>query len=910
MKTTLKKSIAALCLLASGLQAEIAITSNAFVRLGVADASKSTGMLAVEAGDYIAILAASNKGTTPTEQGMVIVPTNGATLGQLLFTSETRGTPATFIRYASVTASGGVDITINNPTAGYIEAGVYVVRATSGEAFEPISAAAFDSSGTATAITNAYAFSGAKNGVIIEAMSTYATSGATSTGSIALDAINPAATRMVGSTAFSGATAVVSSYALNGSNTKTSIVGLAFIGGATTNTPPPVASPDRTRLHPSGNYNVLFIAIDDLRPLINAYGETEPLRPITPSMDRLAEAGILFANAHCQQSVCNASRASLLTGLRSDTTRCWKLETFFRTMIPDVITLPQHFGNNGYRVHGIGKLYHSTTPTRQDVPLSWNEGWVDSDTDHTWYETAKAALEDQGTPNVSATDAGVVDRNGNPITDEAYGDGVAAALGVAKIAEYATSYQAAGTPFFLAVGFKKPHLPFNCPKAYWDLYDPTQIDLSTYTGIRKMPLGTNKFTAPFGTEPAAFLDIEGTSDNGMPTATEARHLIHGYLACVSYTDRQIGKLLDALEDPDGNPDTDDSIADNTIVVLWGDHGFHLGDHNGFWAKHANFEASTRVPLMVSTPALKTLGSAGRRCTALVELVDLYPTLLDLCSLPAPTQPAGLELQGTTFLPLLEDPAQPWKKAVFSQYHRTINANAPGDLPVEHPGNGMGYSIRTERYRYTEWWITESTDETDRHIIKAGITAPELRELYDYVIDPAETTNLATNVAYAPLIAELSALMNDSNGTSAGDGWKLAATRAPSAYATHLSDWKAGYLAPGRSPTELDGGNDPDGDRIPNELEYKFGTHPLEPDAAQVSSQQADQRLRLRYPDVEARTDVLLSSETTTNLAAAAWTTAGVALTNIGSRGNATLTEASVPTDAPQRFLRLNATLAP
>ncbi len=671
--------------------------------------------------------------------------------------------------------------------------------------------------------------------------------------------------------------------------------------------PPPVASPHRDRLHPTGTYNVLFVAIDDMRPLINAYGETEPLRPLTPQMDRLAESGILFSNAHCQQAVCNASRASLMTGLRPDTTKCWKLDTHFRSQVPNVITLPQQFGANGYTVHGIGKIYHSTNPTWQDDPLSWNAGWASSSTGYTWYETAKAAAEDAGNNKVSATDAGEVDRLGNPISDEAYNDGHAAAQAVARIAEVAPNYHTNGTPFFLAVGFQKPHLPFNCPKAYWDLYDPATIDLSDYTGIREMPVGCNKFTAPYGGEPKAFDDVTGTSDNGMPTATEARPLIHGYLACVSFIDAQVGKLLDALEDPDGNPATNDSIADHTIVVLWGDHGFHLGDHNGFWAKHSNFEISTRVPLIVRSPALTGLGTAGGRCGALVELVDLYPTLLDLCSLPAPAQPAGQDLQGATFLPLLEDPAQPWKKAVFSQFQRTINQNTPGDVPLtDASGSGMGYSIRTERFRYTEWWRTDSTDGSDLHIIQSGVTGPSHTELYDYVTDPGETTNLASHAAYADLVMELSGLLNDADSVSAGDGWQNPGTAPPPAYPTSFTNWQSGYLAPGRALGELDPAGDPDEDTTANLLEYKYGTHPLEADPALVSYIFDQTHAGMVYPDVTNRADVSLAMEATSELVPPAWTGAGIAQTNVGQRGHAVVRSATVPVDLSRRFLRLKA----
>ncbi len=670
---------------------------------------------------------------------------------------------------------------------------------------------------------------------------------------------------------------------------------------------PPVASPDRSRLLPTNTYNVLFIAIDDMRPLINAYGETEPLQPITPQMDRLAESGVMFANAHCQQAVCNASRASMLTGLRPDTTQCWNLSTFFRDKLPNVITLPQHFGDNGYHVHGIGKIYHSTNPTSQDDPLSWNEGWVSSATAYRWYEAAKAVGEDGGNNKISATDAGEINtRDGNrPVVDADYNDGYAAELAVAKIADYAAGLQTNDTPFFLGVGFQKPHMPFNCPKTYWDLYDENDIDLTGYTGIRQMPAGSNKFTAPYGGEPNAFDDVTGTSDNGMPDATEARHLIHGYLACVSFIDTQIGKLLDALDDPDGNPETDDSIAENTIIVLWSDHGFHLGDHNGFWAKHSNYEISTRVPVIVRVPGMTELGSAGSRCTGLIELVDIYPTLVDLCSLPAPNQPPGQSLQGTTFLPLIEDPAQPWKKAVFSQFQRTIKDTDPGDTPVNNAGSGMGYSIRTARYRYTEWWVTDSTDETDRHLIKSGITEPGFVELYDYLNDPGETVNLATNTVYESLMTELSGLLNDANAISAGDGWSLSETTAPTAYPLDPETWKSRYLAPGHTLSELDFNADPDGDGIVNRLEYKYGTHPFEANENIAEAGLVGGSLQVTYREVEARSGVQLRPVTTTDLLDS-WSDSGVTVTENGETGHATIKTGSVSTNDTQRFLGLEA----
>ncbi|MEX0321353.1 MAG: sulfatase [Puniceicoccaceae bacterium] len=661
---------------------------------------------------------------------------------------------------------------------------------------------------------------------------------------------------------------------------------------------------ERTRLLPEGNFNVLFIPIDDFRPLISKYGETEPLRPITPNMDRLIDSAVSFSNAHCQQAVCNASRASLMTGLRPDTTKCWKLDTFFRNAVGyNVKTLPQHFAENGYTTHGIGKIYHSTNSNSQDDnptgSRSWNDGWFNARGSKTWYESGKAEQEDAGVKKVSATDAGEYFRNGNPITDEAYDDGVAAEAGVAKITEYAADFHSTGTPFFLAVGFKKPHMPFNCPKAYWDMYDPSGIDLAGYDGSHNMPTGTNRFTAPYGGEPDAFLDIDGHPDTKAPNIEDARHLIHGYLACASFIDAQVGKLIDALEDPDGNSETSDSIAQNTIVVLWSDHGFHLGDHNGFWAKHTNYEISTRVPLIVRAPGLDALGTDGSFTSAPVELVDIYPTLVDLCSLPVPDQPDGYELQGTSFLPLLEDPAQPWKKAAFSQYQRYMRGDREGDVPIAHNGNGMGYSVRTARFRYTEWWRTVSSNQTqDLHV--PVYDAPEHVELYDYVVDPDETVNLASDPAYTAIREQLSSLLNDTDPAFVGDGWKQVNVDAPSSYPVTWTDWQNQYSTPGVMPAELDLAADPDADGWVNGFEYKFGTHPLESDSTQVPVNFSNDTLSMSWPEVLSRSDLSLLVEQSATMTPDSWSSSGVVIEDSATTGNVTRRDAkvSVPTDSP------------
>ena len=583
----------------------------------------------------------------------------------------------------------------------------------------------------------------------------------------------------------------------------------------------------RERHHPAEQYNVLFIPVDDLRPLLNVYGEDDPLKPITingesgtPNFDRLAASGVTFLNAHCQQAICTASRVSFLTGLRPDTTRNWNLESKFRDIMPNVVTLPQHFSDNGYKTFGVGKIFHGQSNNHQDDDHitgadSWNEGWQNpsngrfnfyerGDNPNVWNTWDKAAMSNSS--SVSATDVGEYKRDGvTKIEDSDYKDGHAADLAVAKIAEYAIS----GEPFFLGLGFQKPHLPFNAPKDYWDLYDPSAIDMSYYQEIRDMPVGTNSFTSPYGGEPTSYGDGEtylptvAEPDlsiffvDRMPSLDSARHLIHGYMACVSFIDTQLGKVLDALEDPNGDGSNADSIADNTIVILFGDHGFHLGDHGAFWAKHSNYEISTRVPFIIRSPGMSALGTSGTMTNAPVELVDVFPTLLDLCSLPVPDETTSVTnditryqiLEGTTLLPLLEDSQQPWKSVAFSQYQRYISykSSYDSDRPLSPAGGGkgMGYSIRTDRYRYTEWWKTrgdygkfgsnDANNPYDPDASRVVASEASLVELYDYQNDPGETENLAYTQAsaYAALISELQALLHDSdNSDYVGDGCRL------------------------------------------------------------------------------------------------------------------------------------------
>ena len=719
----------------------------------------------------------------------------------------------------------------------------------------------------------------------------------------------------------------------------------------------------RERHHPAEQYNVLFIPVDDLRPLLNVYGEDDPLKPITingesgtPNFDRLAASGVTFLNAHCQQAICTASRVSFLTGLRPDTTRNWNLESKFRDIMPNVVTLPQHFSDNGYKTFGVGKIFHGQSNNHQDDDHitgadSWNEGWQNpsngrfnfyerGDNPNVWNTWDKAAMSNSS--SVSATDVGEYKRDGvTKIEDSDYKDGHAADLAVAKIAEYAIS----GEPFFLGLGFQKPHLPFNAPKDYWDLYDPSAIDMSYYQEIRDMPVGTNSFTSPYGGEPTSYGDGEtylptvAEPDlsiffvDRMPSLDSARHLIHGYMACVSFIDTQLGKVLDALEDPNGDGSNADSIADNTIVILFGDHGFHLGDHGAFWAKHSNYEISTRVPFIIRSPGMSALGTSGTMTNAPVELVDVFPTLLDLCSLPVPDETTSVTnditryqiLEGTTLLPLVEDSQQPWKSVAFSQYQRYISykSSYDSDRPLSPAGGGkgMGYSIRTDRYRYTEWWKTrgdygkfgsnDANNPYDPDASRVVASEASLVELYDYQNDPGETENLAYTQAsaYAALISELQALLHDSdNSDYVGDGWKkdLQASpyNVPASYPVTKSQWSTLHQTPGHSTTDFADAADPDQDGIPNLMEYAMGTHPLEQNTAQVSMSHSAGAIAIQYPEVLTRSDVSLIPETSASLETSGWSS--VSATTIDTVGSKRMQEASLPTSNTKGFLRLRA----
>jgi len=441
--------------------------------------------------------------------------------------------------------------------------------------------------------------------------------------------------------------------------------------------------------------NILFIAVDDLRPELGCYGT-----PVvqSPNIDRLAKKGMVFDRAFCQQAVCSPSRTSVLTGTRPDTTKVWDLTTHFRKAQPDIVALPQLFKNNGYFTKSMGKNYHHGLDDTDSwsVPSFYPKAPHGAGPRNTDPDATKVALSKKGRGPVVEVMTG---------PDDSLHDGQLASKVIEALKEMKGKPQ---QPFFLAVGFIKPHLPFNAPKKYFDLYDADKIPPAP-NPFR--PIGAPKYAVVPGGE----LD----SYSGVPPQRPfpedfSRKLKHGYYACVSYMDAQVGRILDELDRQ--------GLSSNTIVILWGDHGWKLGEHQA-WAKHSNVENDTRAPLMIYVPGM---ANPGKHTNALVEFVDIYPTLAELAGLPLPKT-----LEGTSFKPLLDDPQKPWKQAAFSQYPRK-----PDNKKL------MGYTMRTDRYRLTRW-----VDSMDHSKVDAV-------ELYDHQADPQENKNIAGDAANKELVDKL------------------------------------------------------------------------------------------------------------------------------------------------------------
>ena len=439
-------------------------------------------------------------------------------------------------------------------------------------------------------------------------------------------------------------------------------------------------------------YNVLFIAVDDLRPDLHCYGD--PVA-ISPNIDRLASEGILFSRAYCQQAVCGPSRASVMTGLRPDQLAVWDLKTHFRKNVPGVITLPQYFKEHGYHAREIGKIYHD--PLDAKDPQSWSGPSLLHVTQNG--RGHKYVLDKNCTGRMKGTATERAD-----VPDTSYIDGKVCREAIRMLNEIRDS------TFFLAVGFRRPHLPFTAPARYWDLYDPDEFPPV------KSPLppeGVPEIALHNWKELRGYTDMPDVGEVG---PEEALRLRWGYYSAISYIDEQIGLLVDELKRLD--------LYENTVIVVWADHGFHLGEHQ-LWCKTTNFELDTHIPLIINVPGQEKTGSSS---DAIVELVDVYPTLADICGLGIPQGLAGRSLQ-----PLIEDPGLAWDKVAVSQFPR----------PGYYKGKPefMGYSMRTDRFRYTSWICIETGEEYER-------------ELYDHAIDPYEELNLAMDEKYRATVTDL------------------------------------------------------------------------------------------------------------------------------------------------------------
>ena len=438
----------------------------------------------------------------------------------------------------------------------------------------------------------------------------------------------------------------------------------------------------RPALADSTKPNVLLICVDDLKPAIGCFGDQVAK---TPNIDRLAARGVRFDSAYCNQAVCSPSRNALLTSLRPQTLGIYDLPTNFRKSAPDAITLGQHFRKFGYRTEALGKIFHVGHGNKDDT-VSWDVPHFNAKAKQyanpTQVETRKDKNGDARGPVTESAD----------VDDETYADGAVAAEAILRINNAAKSDQ----PFLIACGFIRPHLPFVAPKKYWDMYDADSLPMPTF--LEAPELAPSYAATAYG---------EIRQYTGVPVQAPidrelTRHLIHGYYAATSYMDTQVGRLLDALDAS--------AAAKNTIVVLWGDHGWHLGDH-GMWCKHTNYEQAARIPVIVSAPGF----AQGASTRAMIESVDIYPTLAELAGLETPKS-----IDGISFAGVLNDPAQSARDHVIHVYPR---------------GNRLGRAIRTPRYRMVQWKVLGETSEA---------LEPIDYELYDYQLDPLETKNLAAS----------------------------------------------------------------------------------------------------------------------------------------------------------------------
>lgn len=456
-----------------------------------------------------------------------------------------------------------------------------------------------------------------------------------------------------------------------------------------------VCSPLRAADRP----NVLLILVDDLKPALGCYGDAAAR---TPNLDALAARSMRFELAYCNQAVCAPSRFTLMLGSHSTSTGLYGLGSRLRDVVPEAVTLPQFFARHGYRTESLGKVFHighgnEGDPDSFSVPHFKDKviEYVDPASTGGKLTREEAYFENKMLGAIGTLPRGAAFES-PVVTDESYADGRVAAETIKRLQAAKQRRAERDTPFFMAVGFARPHLPFSVPQRYWDLHDPAKLPLPEFEDL---PAGAPPVAGKRGGEITNYSPVP---EKGPLPADLKRTLIHGYYASTSYVDAQIGKVISELDRLD--------LTRNTIVVVWGDHGFHLGDL-GIWTKHTNYEQANRIPLLICAPGVTAPGSSTRQ---LAESVDLYLTLAELAGLPVVQVPQPMD--GKSLAPVLRDPAVRVRDHAFHAY----------------PHARLGRAIRTERYRFVEW---KNVDEPD---------AAAALELYDYQTDPLERRNLAAD----------------------------------------------------------------------------------------------------------------------------------------------------------------------
>ena len=457
---------------------------------------------------------------------------------------------------------------------------------------------------------------------------------------------------------------------------------LLALGACNNGNAPENTAKEETKAKPK---NILFIAVDDLKPMLGCYGDTFIQ---TPNIDRLAATGFVFQNNQCQQAVCAPSRASLLTGKRPDYTEVWDLKTLIRDKNPDIVTMPQYFKQLGYQTAAVGKIFDYRSVDHGADSVSWTYKFIN-------------------VKNTSPIGGGYifekrrVSTEAPDVDDSVTIDGQVVKQTIAYLKKFAKEDK----PFFMAAGFFKPHLPFVAPKKYWDMYQRSDFHLPDY---QKDPVNAPAYATQPGWElRSIYKDVPNDFVTPIPEEKQLE-LIHGYHACVTFIDAQIGKVINALDSL--------GLRDNTVIVLWGDHGWHLGDHD-MWCKHTNYEQAARAPLIFSY-GNSIIGTT----LSPTEFVDIYPTLCDLAGVPKPKNIDGLSL-----VPLMEGKVEKVKDYAVSQFPR---------------GDKMGYAFRNDRYRYVVW---VKNNFTTKQTFADSLIADE--ELYDYQADPEEKRNFAYDNEY-------------------------------------------------------------------------------------------------------------------------------------------------------------------